>query len=493
MAETIFEKSRQGRKGAVLSKNDVNISLNDCIPDKFRRKEDVKLPEVSEMDVMRHFVELSHRNHFIEKGFYPLGSCTMKYNPKSHEAFVRSNCLMDLHPYQPEHTVQGALQILFELQNDLAEISGMKNVTLQPVAGAHGEFAGLKIIKAYHDFKGNTHKNKIILPDSAHGTNPASVALAGMKVVEIKSDDKGMVDLEALRAAVDENTAGFMLTNPNTLGLFETQIEQISEIIHSVDGLMYMDGANLNALLGIVRPGHIGFDVMHFNLHKTFSTPHGGGGPGSGAVGVREDLVKFLPYPMIAEKDEKYLLDYSHKDTSIGKVHSFYGNFAVNVRAWAYIKTLGAEGLRAVAENAIINANYIMKKLEHAYSVPHNHTYCMHEFVASGDWQKEKCVIELKDKGKCEIKTLDIAKRLLDKGYHAPTIYFPLIVHEAMMIEPTETESKQTLDEFIAAMLEINEECIHHPELVINAPQNTPVKRVDDVKAVKDLNVRYNW
>ena len=349
MAETIFEKSRQGRKGVVLPKNDVNVDIKTCIPEKYSRKQELKFPEVSELDVMRHFVELSQRNHFIEKGFYPLGSCTMKYNPKSHEAFVRHPCLMDIHPYQPENTVQGALELLYELQNDLAEICGLKNVTVQPVAGAHGEFTGLKIMKAYHEAKGNHNKTKIILPDSAHGTNPASVALAGMKVVEIKSDERGMVDLEALKAAVDQDTAGFMLTNPNTLGLFETQIEQIAEIIHSVDGLMYMDGANLNALLGIVKPGKIGFDVMHYNLHKTFSTPHGGGGPGSGPVGVREDLVKFLPYPMIAKDGDKYKLDYSNKETSIGKVHSFYGNFAVNVRAWAYIKTLGGEGLRAAS------------------------------------------------------------------------------------------------------------------------------------------------
>lgn len=493
MSETIFEKSRQGRMGVVLPKNDVDIKIESCIPDKFKRKETVKLPEVSELDVMRHFGELSQKNHFIEKGFYPLGSCTMKYNPKSHEAFVRSSCLTDIHPYQPENTVQGALEILHELQSNLAEICGLKNVTVQPVAGAHGEFTGLKIIKAYHEAKGNTQKNKIILPDSAHGTNPASVALSGMKVVEIKSDERGMVDLEALKAAVGPDTAGFMLTNPNTLGLFETQIEQIAEIIHSVDGLMYMDGANLNALLGIVKPGKIGFDVMHYNLHKTFSTPHGGGGPGSGPVGVRDDLVKFLPYPMIVKEGENYKLDYSNKETSIGKVHSFYGNFAVNVRAWAYIKTLGGKGLRRVSENAIINANYIMKKLENSYLIPHKHTYCMHEFVLSGDWQKERCSVELKDKGRCEIKTLDIAKRLLDKGYHAPTIYFPLIVHESMMIEPTESESKQTLDEFIQVMIDINDECTHNPELVLNAPHNTPVTRVDDVKAVKDLNVRYKW
>ena len=474
-------------------KNDVDVKLENCIPANFMRKEAVKLPEVSELDVMRHFIELSRMNHCIEKGFYPLGSCTMKYNPKSQEAFVRNNCLMDIHPEQPVDTVQGALEIMYELQNDLAEIAGMSNVSIQPVAGAHGEFTGLKIIKAYHQHKGNHHKNIIILPDSAHGTNPASVSLAGMKVVEIKSNEHGMVDLEALKAVVNENTAGFMLTNPNTLGIFESQIEEIAEIIHSVDGLMYMDGANLNALLGIVKPGKIGFDVMHYNLHKTFSTPHGGGGPGSGPVGVREDLVKFLPYPMIAKQDDSFYLDESHKNTSVGKLHSFYGNFAVNVRAWIYIKSLGGEGLRKVSENAIINANYLMKKLEKTYLVPHNHTFCMHEFVASGDWQKEKCVIELKDQGKCQIKTLDIAKRLLDKGYHAPTIYFPLIVHEAMMFEPTETESKQTLDEFITAMLEINEECLHNPEIVLSAPHNTPVRRVDDVKAVKDLNVRFKW
>lgn len=491
MAQLIFEKSRTGRKGYTLPKKDVDKSIEKCIDSKFLRKHELNFPEVSELDVMRHFIELSHLNHFIEKGFYPLGSCTMKYNPKLHEALVRHPCLMDIHPNQPQDTVQGALEIMYELQKDLSEIAGMAQTTLQPVAGAQGEFAGLKIMKAYHDFKGNTHKNTIIMPDSAHGTNPASVALAGMKVIEIKSNDKGMVDLEALKSVVNENTAGFMLTNPNTLGLFETQIEQIAEIIHSVDGLMYMDGANFNALLGIVKPGKIGFDVMHYNIHKTLSTPHGGGGPGSGAVSVREDLVKFLPCPVVSFADGKYFLDCSHEKTSIGRVHSYFGNFAVNVRAYIYVKTLGGKGLREVSENAVINANYLMKKLENTYLVPHNHTYCMHEFVASGDWQKEKCVIENEDKTKCQIRTLDIAKRLLDKGFHAPTVYFPLIVHEAIMIEPTETESKQTLDEFIEAMLEINEECIHNPQVVLNAPTNTPVRRVDDVKAVKELNVRY--
>jgi glycine dehydrogenase subunit 2 len=405
----------------------------------------------------------------------------MKYNPKFNEAIVRNCMFSDIHPLQPICTTQGTLQWMYELQNDLSEIAGFAETTLQPVAGANGEFTGLKIIKAYHESKGNHHKNVIIFPDSAHGTNPATVAMAGMDVVEIKSNEHGMVDIEALRAVVNENTAGFMLTNPNTLGLFETQIEQIAEIIHSVDGLMYMDGANMNALLGIVKPGKIGFDVMHYNVHKTLGAPHGGGGPGSGPVSVREDLVPFLPYPMVDFADGEYFLNSDHIDTSIGKVHSFYGNISVNLRAYLYIRMLGSDGLCRVSENAIINANYLMFKLKDIYQVKHDHTYCMHEFIASGDWQKEKH----------GIKTLDIAKRLLDKGFHAPTIYFPLIISEAIMIEPTETESKQTLDDFISAMLEINEECISNPDIVLNAPSQTPVKRVDDVKAVKDMNVRF--
>ncbi|MCK4311202.1 MAG: aminomethyl-transferring glycine dehydrogenase subunit GcvPB [Candidatus Cloacimonetes bacterium] len=483
MAKTIFEKHSPGRKGYTLPANDVDISLSKCIPDKFQRKEEVKLPDVSELDVMRHFLELSHMNHCIEKGFYPLGSCTMKYNPKINETLVRNDGFMNLHPFQEEDTVQGALEILFELQKDLAEISGFANVTLQPVAGAHGEFTGLKIIRAYHKFKGNTHKKKIIFPDSAHGTNPASVILTGYEVVEIKSNDKGLVDIDDLKAHIDDETAGFMLTNPNTLGLFESQVEEIAEIIHSVDGLMYMDGANFNAIMGIVKPGENGFDIMHFNLHKTFATPHGGGGPGGGPIGVREDLLKFLPVPMIDKKDGKFFLDYSHKETSIGKVQSFFGNFAVNIKAYIYLKMLGPKGLRRVAENAVINANYIQKKLENHYYIPYKDIYCMHEFIASGKWQKDKY----------GIKTLDIAKRILDKGFHAPTIYFPLIVPEAMMIEPTETESKETLDEFINAMIEIAKECEETPELLKNAPLNTPVKRVDDTLAVRQLNVKFEW
>jgi len=481
MANTIFEKHSPGRKGYTLPANDVDTKLENCIPDEFSRKEETRLPEVSELDVMRHFLELSQMNYCIEKGFYPLGSCTMKYNPKINETLVRNDAFNNLHPFQGEKTTQGALEIMHELQNDLAEISGFSKATLQPVAGAHGEFAGLLIMKAYHNFNGNPHKNKIILPDSAHGTNPASVVLAGFEVVEIKSNNKGLVDIEDLRTHVDENTAGFMLTNPNTLGLFETQVGEISEIIHSVDGLMYMDGANFNAILGIVKPGEIGFDIMHYNLHKTFATPHGGGGPGSGPIGVREDLAKFLPIPMVDKKYDKYFLDYSHADTSLGKVHSFFGNFAVNLRAYIYIKMLGAKGLRRVSENAVINANYIQKKLEKYYYIPYKNQYCMHEFVASGIWQKEKY----------GINTLDIAKRILDKGYHAPTIYFPLIVSEAMMIEPTETESKETLDDFINAMIEIAKECEENPDLLKNAPLNTPVRRVDDTLAVRQLNVKF--
>lgn len=482
MPKTIFEKHSPYRKGYTLPANDVETKLESCFPNNFRRKEKIKLPEVSELDVMRHFIELSHNNHFIEKGFYPLGSCTMKYNPKINETLVRNEKISGLHPLQNDDTAQGALEILYELQHMLSEISGFANVTLQPVAGAQGEFTGLKIMKAYHNAK-NNKKNKIILPDSAHGTNPASVMMVGYEVVEIPSNKRGMVDIEALRKAVNNDTAGFMLTNPNTLGIFESQIEEISKIIHDVDGLMYLDGANFNALLGIVKPGKTGFDIMHYNLHKTFATPHGGGGPGSGPIGVRKDLIKFLPVPMVNKKNGKYYWDYTNQETSIGRVHSFYGNFAVNVRAYLYLKMLGSQGLKRVAENAIINANYLMKKLQDHFLVPFKNEYCMHEFVASGKWQKDKT----------GVKTLDIAKRLLDKGFHAPTIYFPLIVSEAMMIEPTETESKETLDEFIQAMLDIAAEAENSPETLKEAPLNTPVRRVDDTRAVRELDVKFEW
>lgn len=481
MSKTIFEHSSAGRKGATLPRREIDIPLQSIIPADQLREKQARLPEVSELDVMRHYIALSHKNHFIEKGLYPLGSCTMKYNPKVHEALVRDSGFNNLHPYQPEATIQGSLEILYELQEQLAEISGMSKVTLQPAAGAQGEFTGIKIIAAYHKAKGNHHKTKIIIPDSAHGTNPATCSLVGYEVVELKSNAQGRCDLEHLKSIVDDNTAGFMLTNPNTLGLFETQIEQIAEIIHGVDGLLYMDGANLNALLGIVQPGKIGFDVMHFNLHKTFATPHGGGGPGAGPVGVVEKLVPFLPVPMVAKAGDEYYFDYGHAETSIGKVHTFYGNFAVLLRAYIYIKMLGAEGIRQVAENALINANYLMALMKDHYHIQHLE-YCMHEFVADSSWQKKEF----------GVNTLDIAKRLLDKGFHAPTIYFPLIVPEAMMIEPTETESKQSLDSFAAAMLEIAQEIRENPELLHEAPLSTPVRRVDDVRAVKVLDPAFN-
>lgn len=477
MSKTIFEHSSAGRKGVTLPAREIDTPLEQLIPARYHRKDTARLPEVSELDVMRHYIELSHKNHFIEKGLYPLGSCTMKYNPKVHEALVRHTCFANLHPYQHESTLQGALELMYELQEDLAEISGMAKVTLQPVAGAQGEFTGIKIIDAYHKAKGNTNKTKIIIPDSAHGTNPATCHLVGFDVIELKSDANGRCDLARLREIVDENTAGFMLTNPNTLGLFETQIEEIAEIMHSVDALIYMDGANLNALLGIVQPGKIGFDVIHFNLHKTFSTPHGGGGPGAGPVGVVEKLIPYLPVPMVSKDEQGYHLDYSHEATAMGKVHTFYGNFAVLVRAYIYIKMLGAKGLRRVSENAIINANYLMARLKDHYHIEHLEP-CMHEFVADSSWQKKEF----------GVSTLDIAKRLLDKGFHAPTVYFPLIIPEAMMIEPTETESLESLNAFADAMIEIAQESKANPELLHEAPLTTPVRRVDDVRAVKVLD-----
>lgn len=484
MSKTIFEMSSPDRKGYTLPRCELTEKYRCQISDKFGkflRKEAVKLPECSEINVMRHFIELSHKNHFIEKGLYPLGSCTMKYNPKVHEAIARHSCFVNIHPYQPVQTLQGALEIMYELQKDLSEISGMAQITLQPVAGAHGEFTGLKVMHAYHKANNNLHKRKIIMPDSAHGTNPASCALAGFDVIELKSKPDGRVDTEHLREIVNEETAGFMLTNPNTLGLFESQIEEIAEIIHSVDGLMYMDGANLNALMGIVKPGKIGFDVMHFNLHKTFSTPHGGGGPGAGPVGVVEKLAKYLPLPIIGKNSYGYYFDESHKDTAIEKVHTFFGNFALMLRAYVYIKMQGPSGLRKVSENAILNANYLKKKLGPFFHIEHLE-HCMHEFVADGTKQK-------KENG---VSTLDMAKRLLDKGFHAPTVYFPLIVPEAMMIEPTETESLQDLDAFADALIEIAEEAKKSPDMLHQAPLTTPVRRVDDVLAVKQLDVKFN-
>jgi len=476
----IFEISKIGRKAYSLPECDVPVAkIEEILADSYLRTEAPDLPEVSELDAVRHFTQLSQRNHGVDTGFYPLGSCTMKYNPKVNEQVVRFDGFTKVHPYQPEETAQGAIKLMYDLGEMLSEIAGMDQFTLQPAAGAHGELTGLMIMKSYHINKGDVKRNTIVVPDSAHGTNPASAAVAGFDIVEVKSNDKGLVDLQALKEAMNDEVAGFMLTNPNTLGLFDENILEISKIVHEAGGLMYYDGANTNAIMGITRPGDMGFDVVHFNLHKTFSTPHGGGGPGAGPVGVKKHLVEFLPVPVVSKKEDGYFLDYN-KPLSIGKVKEFYGNFGVCVRAYAYIMSMGPDGIRAVAENAVLNANYIASKLKDKYYLPADRE-CMHECVFSGDWQKEKGV-----------STLDIAKRLLDFGYHPPTIYFPLIVSEALMIEPTECETKETLDNFIQAMRQIADEVENDPELVRSAPHTTIISRLDEALAARKPIVRYN-
>ncbi|NMB95091.1 MAG: aminomethyl-transferring glycine dehydrogenase subunit GcvPB, partial [Clostridiaceae bacterium] len=426
------------------------------------------------------FTGLSRLNHGVDNGFYPLGSCTMKYNPKVNEDIAALEGFSSVHPYQPEKTVQGCLELLYRTGEFLAEITGMAKMSLQPAAGAHGELTGLMIIKAYHAQNGETGRKKIIVPDSAHGTNPASAAFAGFEVVQIKSNEKGGVDLEDLKSAMGNDVAGLMLTNPNTLGLFDENIKEIAKIVHNAGGLLYYDGANANAILGITRPGDMGFDIVHLNLHKTFSTPHGGGGPGSGPIGVVEKLVPFLPYPSIELKEDKYCVNYD-LPLSIGRVKSFYGNFSVIVKTYAYILSMGSEGLRKVSENAVLNANYVMNKLKEYFELPFERK-CMHEFVISAQKQKE-----------AGASALDIAKRLLDYGIHPPTVYFPLIVKEALMIEPTETESKETLDKFVEIMISIAEEAESSPDTIKNAPNNTPVTRLDEVKAARNLILRYDF
>lgn len=475
----LFEMSAEGRKGYSLPELDVpEKPLNSVIPKSFLRETQAALPELSEMDVVRHFTRLSILNHHVDKNFYPLGSCTMKYNPKINETVARLPGFSALHPFQVPEGVQGALRLMHELGQFLCEISGMEGITLQPAAGAHGEITGIKLIRAYHEATSGNPRKNIILPDSAHGTNPASATISGYHCVQIQSGPDGLVDLDALSACLNKDTAALMLTIPNTLGLFESQILEIAKRVHDVGGLLYMDGANLNALLGIVRPGDMGVDVVHFNLHKTFSTPHGGGGPGSGPVGVKSPLVPFLPIPHLIQKGNTFVWS-EEAPQSIGKITAFYGHFLVMVKAYAYIRMLGASGLKEVAENAILNANYLMRKLEPHFTLPHTQPH-MHEFVLSGDRYKSK-----------GIKTLDIAKRLLDYGFHAPTVYFPLIVHEAMMIEPTETESKETLDQFVNAMLSILKEIETNPEVVLKAPLHTPVSRLDEGFAARELNIRY--
>lgn len=475
----IFEFSTPGRVGYSLPEMDIpEADLSELLPEGFLREEEPELPEASELDIMRHYTALSKRNHGVDSGFYPLGSCTMKYNPKMNENVARFNGFAHLHPLQDESSVQGALELMYDLQEHLIEITGMDEVTLQPAAGAHGEWTGLMMIRAYHEANGDAKRTKVIVPDSAHGTNPASATVAGFETITVKSDENGLVDLEDLKKVVGEDTAALMLTNPNTLGLFEENILEMAEIVHSAGGKLYYDGANLNAVMSKARPGDMGFDVVHLNLHKTFTGPHGGGGPGSGPVGVKADLIPFLPKPILTKQDGVYKFDYD-RPQSIGRVKPFYGNFGINVRAYTYIRTMGPDGLKAVTEYAVLNANYMMRRLAEYYDLPFNR-HCKHEFVLSGKRQK-----------KLGVRTLDIAKRLLDFGYHPPTIYFPLNVEEAIMIEPTETESKETLDAFIDAMIQIAKEAEENPEIVQEAPHSTVVGRMDETTAARKPVLRY--
>lgn len=476
----IFDLDRKEIRKTYLPSSDVpEKPIDELIPATLRRARKADLPEVAENEVVRHFVNISTLNHHVDKAIYPLGSCTMKYNPKINEDLSAQPGFAGLHPLQPAGSVQGALQLMYELQEMLKEISGMADITLQPAAGAHGELTGCLMIRKYHLTNGHPNRVKMLVPDSAHGTNPASVNIAGMQAVEVKSDADGLVDLDDLKAKLDENVAGIMLTNPSTLGIFERRVAEIEKLIHGAGGLMYMDGANLNALLGIVRPGDLGFDVLHINLHKTFSVPHGGGGPGAGPVAVSERLKDFLPVPVVRRNNEGYYFS-EEIPHSIGRMLTFFGNFAALVRGYVYIRMHGAEGLKEISKNAIINANYLLKQLEGILELPYK-TTPMHEFVLSG-------TPLVKMNG---VKTLDVAKRLLDYGVHAPTIYFPLIVHEALMIEPTESESKEMLDYFADALKKVIEEAKTDPEKLHQAPFTTPVRRVDELRANKELNVCY--
>lgn len=475
----IVELGVPGRIGFSYPDSDVpDQPLERLLPVQHVRDEPAALPEVSELDVVRHYTRLSHRNFSIDEGFYPLGSCTMKYNPKIHEDVARLAGFSRLHPYTPAEQSQGALELMWELDQLLAEISGMDRVTFQPAAGAHGELTAMLMVRAYFEWRGE-RRSKVIIPDSAHGTNPATAAMAGYQVVTVRSDARGNLDVNALRAVMDESVAAIMLTNPNTLGLFEEHITGVEEIVHGKGGQMFLDGANFNAILGITRPGDQGFDVMHFNLHKTFTTPHGGGGPGAGALGLKAHLVPFMPVPTVEREGDRFRLDYD-RPRSIGKIRAFYGNFANLVRAYAYIRSMGASGMRQVAETSVLNANYMLARLRQHFDLPYDRI-CKHEFVLSGTRQK-------KQHG---VTTRDMAKRILDYGFHAPTIYFPLIVEEAIMIEPTETESKRTLDEFIDAMLAIEREARENPDLVRTAPHGTPVKRLDEARAARHPDLRW--
>ncbi len=473
----IYELSAPGRCGVLLPAVDVPTTE---LPNELLRA-DLDLPEVSEVDVIRHYVRLSQLNYGVDKGFYPLGSCTMKYNPKINEDAARLPGFAYLHPHLEAEEAQGALALMYHLQEWLAEIAGLQGVSLQPAAGAQGEFTGLLMIRAYHRDRGDTRRAKILIPNSAHGTNPASVTMAGFEAVELPSDENGDVDLAALRDACDDTVAGMMITMPSTLGLFERQILEVVETVHGCGGLMYMDGANMNAMMGVAKPGAIGFDVMHYNLHKTFSTPHGGGGPGSGPVAASEKLRPFLPGPIVGivepagGEDDAPLYGWVMPEKSIGRLKAFHGNFGMLVRAFTYIRIHGDRGLKEVTRHAVLNANYLLARLRDTYHVPYDR-FCGHEFVVEGRWADAP-----------DIHALDISKRLMDYGFHPPTNYFPLIVHEALMIEPTETESKETLDAFAEAMQKIAEEAHTDPDRLHDAPHTTPVGRVDDVLAAKQL------
>jgi glycine dehydrogenase subunit 2 len=472
---TLYELSSPGRTGVTFPDPDVPRAE---FPKSLLRDE-LPLPELAEVDVVRHYMHLSRFNYSVDGGFYPLGSCTMKYNPKINEDMARLPSFAFSHPLQPIETVQGSLALMYQLQEWLKEISGFAAVSLQPAAGAHGELTGVLIMRAYHRARGDKKRVKMLIPDSAHGTNPASSAMSNLQIMQIPSDERGNVDLKALKEICDETVVGLMLTNPNTLGLFDEHVEEIIETVHGCGGLVYGDGANLNALLGVVRPGDLGFDVMHFNLHKTFSTPHGGGGPGSGPVGVNAKLTDFLPGPLVGiveqgDDDMPPLYGFIQPAQSIGRVKAFNGHFGMLVRAYTYIAMHGPEGLRQIAEYSVLNANYLEARLRDTYHIPYDRI-CMHEFVAEGQWEGS------------EARALDVAKRLMDFDFHPPTNYFPLIVHEALMIEPTETENKHTLDRFTEALIQIAKEARSDPELLHSAPHETPFGRMDEVKAARDL------
>lgn len=475
----IFEISRPGRKGYQLPADNYGKDALAAIPSDLLRKNAPELPEASELDVVRHYTNLSNKNFGVDTGFYPLGSCTMKYNPKINEELAAMPEFASLHPLQPAETAQGALELYYNLQQALASLSGLEEFTLNPFAGAHGELTGLMVMRQYHMLRGDNKRTKVIVPDTAHGTNPASAMVSGLEVVEVKSRPNGSIDIEDLKPLLDDTVAGIMMTNPNTVGMFETEIKEIAKLVHEAGGLLYYDGANFNPLLGKVRPGDMGFDIMHINLHKTFSTPHGGGGPGSGPVGVAKHLVELLPAPRVVKKEDGTFAVVTDGDKSLGSISTFFGNFGVMMKAYAYILTLGRDGIRNVGPMATLNANYIKESLKDLYKLPINGV-CKHEFVFDG----------LADKS-TGVTTLNVAKRLLDFGFHAPTIYFPLLFHESMMIEPTETESKETLDEFIDVMRRVAKEAAEDPETVKAAPLTTRISHPDETSAAKNPVLSY--